>query len=232
MRIAGNTRGFARAASAIPKDTAMGEVACGTAIDVYAWRQIAEVGADRMAFVLPEGLTVVNPDGIAVLKGAPNREVAERFVEFVLSEAGQKLWCLKAGTPGGPRDFELDRMPVIPGLAARFPGQASVTYDPYQWKGGFTYDADKGSLRWTILNDLLGAVMIDTHAELVAAWRAVKDLAPGDPRQRAFVAPPLSEDALLALARDRWNDAEFRARARTQWANDAKARYRRIAGGG
>ena len=119
-RMCGNTRNFSRAGSEVPKDAAMGEIACGMSIDVYAWRQVAEVGADRMGFVLPEGLTVINPDGIAVLKGAPHPELAARFIEFVLTEPGQKLWCLKLGAPGGPREFELDRMPVIPGFAARF----------------------------------------------------------------------------------------------------------------
>jgi len=228
-RICANTRNFSRAAGEVPKDAAMGEVACGMAIDVYAWRQVAEVGPDRMGFVLPEGLTVINPDGIAVLKGSPHRELAEHFVAFVLGEPGQKLWCLKRGAAGGPREFELDRMPVIPGFAAAFGDAASVTYDPYKWKSGFTYDPEKGSLRWTILNDLIGATMIDTHRELAAAWREVKGLASDDARMRQFTAPPLSEAELLSLARDRWNDAEFRARTRARWANEARTHYRRLA---
>ena len=227
-RMCGNTRNFSRAGSEVPKDAAIGEIACGMSIDVYAWRQVAEVGADRMGFVLPEGLTVINPDGIAVLKGAPHPELAVRFVEFVLTEPGQKLWCLKLGAPGGPREFELDRMPVIPGFAARFGTDAAVLYDAYAWKSGFTYDADKGSLRWTILNDLLGATMIDTHRELTAAWRRVSNLPADDARVRALTTPPLPEIELLQLAREKWNDAEFRARTRARWANEAKARYRRI----
>ena len=227
-RMCGNTRNFTRAGSEVPKDAAMGEVACGMAIDVYAWRQVAEVGADRMGFVLPEGLTVINPDGIAVLKGAPHPELAARFIEFVLTEPGQKLWCLKLGAPGGPREFELDRMPVIPGFAARFGKDAAVPYDPYQWRSEFTYDADKGSLRWTILNDQLGATMIDTHRELVAAWRQVSGLPVDDSRLKALTTPPVSEMDLLQLAKENWNDAEFRARTRARWANEAKARYRRM----
>ena len=227
-RMCGNTRNFSRAGSEVPKDAAMGEVACGMSIDVYAWRQVAEVGADRMGFVLPEGLTVVNPDGIAVLKGAPHAALAARFIEFVLTEPGQKLWCLKRGTAGGPRDFELDRMSVIPGFAARFGTDAAVPYDPYAWKSSFTYDAEKGSLRWTVLNDLLGATMIDTHRELVAAWRRVSVLPPDNSRVAAFTAPPVSEAKLLTLARDQWSNAEFRARTRAHWANEAKSRYRKI----
>ena len=61
-RMCGNTRNLSRAGSEVPKDAAMGEMACGMSIDVYAWREVAEVGDDRMGFVLPEGLTVINPD--------------------------------------------------------------------------------------------------------------------------------------------------------------------------
>jgi ABC-type Fe3+ transport system substrate-binding protein len=231
LRMSGNTRGFSRAASSIPKDTAVGEVACGTCIDVYAWRQVAEVGEDRMGFCLPEKLTVVNPDGIAVLKGAPNPELAARFIEFVLTEPGQQLWSLKAGVPGGPREFDLGRVPVIPGLAAKWGRQATVTFDPYQWKGGLAYDAARGSRRWAILNDLVGAMMIDTHPELVLAWQKVKGLPADDARVQDLLLPPLTEADVMSLAGEKWKDAEFRARTCAQWATGARDRYRRIAGG-
>jgi spermidine/putrescine-binding protein len=198
-------------------------------IDSYGWRQVAEVGEDRMAFVLPEAVTVVNPDGIGVLKGAPNRDLAEKFVEFVLSEPGQKLWILKAGAPGGPREFELARLPVIPGLAARFGKDAAVSFDPYEWKPGFTYDSEKGSVRWGALNDLIGAAIIDTHEELVSAWREVKDLPADHPLMAQFARAPLSEQDLLEMAGKKWNDPAFRGATRAQWARDAMERCRRIA---
>jgi len=231
VRMGANVRNFSRSGGDVPVETALGEVACGLAIDVYAWRQVSEVGPDRMGFVLPEGLTVVNPDSIAVLKGAPNRELAEKFVAFVLSEEGQRLFVLKPGAPGGPKEFPLGRLPVIPGLAKELGDAAAVTFDPYTWRGGFRYDPDKGSLRWTILNDLIGATLIDTHRDLVAAWRAVKDRPPGSRRIAELTAPPLSEEELLRLARERWDDAAFRARTRARWTAEARERYRRIAKG-
>ncbi|MDA0991405.1 MAG: hypothetical protein O3A51_11720, partial [Verrucomicrobia bacterium] len=209
-----------------------GEIACGMSIDVYAWRQVAEVGADRMGFVLPNGVTVINPDGIGILRGSPEPELASQFVEFVLSEAGQKLWCLRVGVPGGPREFELDRLPVIPALASRFGDDAAVPLDPYTWESEFRYDPDKGSARWTILNDLLGATLIDTHRELVTAWRAVNLLPADHPLREALTAPSLSEEALLEMAAGDWMDPEFRARTRAQWANEARLRYHRIAADG
>ena len=231
-RMCGNTRNFSRAGSQVPKDVAMGEVACGMAIDVYAWRQVAEAGKERIGFVMPEGLTVINPDGIAALKGAPHRELAERFIRFVLSAEGQKLWCLKSGVPGGPEKFELTRMPVIPGFGERFGKDTAVPFDPYKWEPGFVYDSDKGSLRWTILNDLIGATMIDTHEELVSAWRVVKNLSADNVRSLTLMHPPLSETSLLQMAREDWKNPEFRARTRAEWAEDARKRYIKIAESG
>ena len=231
VRMGGNVRGFSRSASQVPKDCALGEVACGMAIDVYARSQIAEVGTDRMGFVLPEGMTAVNPDGIGMFKGAPNKDLAQKFVAFVLSEEGQKLWLLRRGVPGGPKEFELGRMSVIPNFAARFGDDAAVPGDPFQWLGAFIYDSEKGSVRWTILNDLIGAWLIDAHDQLVAAWRRMKDLPRGDPRVADLVRVPVSEEEMLRLAREKWSDPKFRTEVLAGWVREARQRYERIARG-
>jgi ABC-type Fe3+ transport system substrate-binding protein len=229
MEMSGNVRSFARGGSDVPKDCALGEIAMGLAIDVYARRQIAEAGADRMGFLMPEGLTVINPDAIGVLKGAPNLDLAVKFVEFVLSEDGQKLWLFKKGVPGGPKEFELDRMSVIPGLPQRYPKESAVPDDPFKWIGTFTYDSGKGSLRWAILNDLIGACLIDTHPELVAAWQRINNLPSDHPLRRDFLKPPISESEMLNLASSEWNKADVRPAVTTQWVREARERYRRIA---
>jgi len=231
VRMAGNIRSFSRSASQVPRDCAVGEIAMGMAIDVYAWRQIAKSGSDRMGFLLPEGVTVVNPDAMAVLKGAPDKDLAEKFIAFVISEPGQKLWAFKLGAPGGPKEFELNRMSIIPGFAQRYGEQASVKFDAYSWKGGFLYDSDKGSTRWGILNDLIGACIIDTHEELVRAWQRVSKLPAHHPLAAELVAPPITEKEMLELARGKWGEQEFRTRTVARWVREAKERYCRIARG-
>ena len=232
VRMGANVRGFSRSASQVPQDTAAGEVACGLAIDAYAGRVVAAVGDEMMGFELPQGLTVVNPDAIGVLKGAPHRELAEMFVQFVLSEQGQKLWVLKPGVEGGPREFALGRSSVIPGLPARYGDEAAVHFEPYQYRGGFSFDPGKSNRRWVILNDLLGAVIIDTHDDLAAAWRAVKDRPLDAPVVRELLRAPVSEQDLLRMAGGRWDDANFRSQTVAGWSAAARARYRRIAAGG
>ena len=113
-RMAANVHTFIRSSSKVIKAVTTGEVAAGLAIDFYAWDLIAKYGSEKFGFVLPEGLTLVNPDPIAILKGAPHLEVAKKFVTFVLREENQKLWMLPAGAKGGPVTHTLGRIPIVP----------------------------------------------------------------------------------------------------------------------
>ncbi len=226
--IGANCRGFSRQASDVPAEVSSGEAACGMAIDLYALQAIGEVGEDRLGFRLPDGLTVVNPDGIGILKGAPHPETAELFIEFVMSPAGQRLWVLRPGAPGGPVRHGLFRLPVIPGFAARFGDDALVRFDPFEFEGGVEFDPHKKNVRWRILNDLLGAYIIDVHDELAAAWKRLRNLPPDHPRRRALMAPPISEEQLLRYAERQWNDHVFRADTIARWSREAQARYRRL----
>ncbi len=229
MRIGANCRSFTGQASDVPREVSRGEAACGMAIDTYGLRAVAEAGEDRMSFHLPDGLTVMNPDALGVLKGAPEPELAELFVQFVLSEEGQKLWILRAGAPGGPREFTLYRLPVMPGLIERYPEHTAVTLDPFQFEAGVEFDSAKMSKRWRILNDLFGAHIIDTHDELARAWRRVRHLPEDDPRKRQLLEPPVSEEALMEMAEDKWGDPYFRAQTIAGWSRQARALYRRLA---
>jgi len=230
MRIGGNARRFSRSASDVPRDVSSGEAACGMAIDTYGLRAVAEAGPERMAFVLPEGQTVVNADGIGVLKGAPHAELAELFVQFVLSEEGQKLWMLRVGAPGGPKQYQLYRLPVIPGMVQRYARDSVVSIDPFAFNGGIEFDLLKKNARWGIVNDLIGACIIDLRRDLARAWDAVKNLPQDDPRLRELLRPPVGEQELLEMARQKWSDPAYRAETIARWSREAAARYRRIAG--
>lgn len=226
--MAGNIRSFSRSGSDTPRDTALGETACGLAIDVYAWRQQAEAGPDLIGFVFPSGLTVINPDGIAVLKGAPEKELAAKFVSYVLSEEGQKLWILRAGTEGGPRRHDLTRMPVLPGFAAQFGDKAAIKTDPFQSPAGLQYDPAKGSTRWTILNDLIGACLIDTHPALKQAWKAVSIHPPDPEHLNELLEPLISEEECMELAESEWNVPERRTAVKAAWTTASIEKYNRI----
>ena len=221
-----NVRGFSSNAAQTPKDVAVGEVAYGLVIDSYAWAQVRETGEDMIGYVMPEDLTVVNGDAVAILKGATNRQVAERFVRFVLSEAGQKLWILRKGEPDGPQKFDLEKFCVRPDLYPKIEGRTSVRLNPFTWRSAFVYDAAKGSARWGVINDLIGTMVIDPHDRLAAAWK--QTISDGNPAAAlpALAEAPVGEDEALRLVREgQWRDAAFRNRMLSQWAALARQKY-------
>src|SRR5690242_18981600 len=73
-------------------------------------------GPSQIGFAMPSGGTAIDADAIGLMRGAPHRELALRFIEFTLSPEGQKLWNFKVGTPGGPDRYALRRLPVLPEL--------------------------------------------------------------------------------------------------------------------
>ncbi len=222
-----NCRGFTANASDVPKDVSTGEAAAGVAIDFYALQAVAEVGDDRLVFRLPPKLTVVSPDAIGVLKGAPHEALAKLFIQFVLSERAQKLWILKPGTPGGPQRHLLARLSVIPGLTKKYEKDAFVHLDPFAL-GGIKLDSNLTSRRWRILNDLLGACIIDVQGELAAAWKVLRTLPPDDPRRVELFKPFVSEKELMDLSGAPWDDPSVRAATITRWSAEAGARYKRL----
>jgi len=127
-RLAANARYFSDAASRVPVDVATGDAAAGMCIDFYGRFQsevtAAAQGAERahqaprMDFVMPKTGTSIGADTIGLLRGAPHRALAVAFIEFVLSEEGQKIWSFRKGAPGGPRTYALQRLPILPALYA------------------------------------------------------------------------------------------------------------------
>ena len=221
-----NVRGFSSGANQTPKDVAIGEVAYGLAIDSYAWAQVREAGEDKIGYVMPEDLTVINGDAIAILKGAPHRQIAEHFIRFALSEPGQKLLLVRQGEPDGPQEFELSKFSVLPELYDKTKDRTSVRLNPFDWHSDFVYDAAKGSARWGIVNDLIGTFIIDPHRKLVATWKARLRENGSEEAVHHIVAVGVTEAGVQQWAEaGDWKNAEFRNRTMNQWANLAQQVY-------
>ena len=229
-KIGGNVRGFSAGANAIPTDVVAGQVIYGLAIDFYAYGQIAVVGGDKITYVVPADGAVVTADPIAILKGAPNMSVAEKFLEFVLSEDAQKLWMLRDTDSEGPKwKGGLNRASVLPALYDKL-GERCIVPNPFAMEGSpFQYDSDKGGTRWNIVNDLFGILIIDSHKDLVNAWKVIEKSTDPTKRDAAIAVLtklPITEAEALELASGAWKDPEIRNEKIKEWGQFAKEKFK------
>ena len=229
-KMGGNVRGFSAGANAIPTDVVAGQVIYGLTVDFYAYAQIAVFGADKIKYVVPADGAVVTADPIAILKGAPNLPVAEKFVEFVLSEDAQKLWMLPDTDPEGPQwKGGLHRASVLPALYDKL-GEKCIVPNPFAMEvPPFQYDSDKGSTRWDIVNGLFGILIIDSHKDLVNAWKAIKkckDPAKRDAAIAVLTKMPITEEEAMEIAAGAWKDPTVRNEKRKEWGQFAKKKFK------
>ncbi|HRU07161.1 MAG TPA: extracellular solute-binding protein, partial [Candidatus Brocadiia bacterium] len=198
--MAANARAFYEGAGDVPRNVSLGQAAAGPVIDFYAWAQIRENGPELIGFTLPQSLTVGNPDAIGVLKGAPHVQTAFRFMEFVLSPEGQRLWMLKPGAAGGPLKDELCRIPVRMDVYEQCRGQSSVRFDTAALKSDFRFSPAVDARRRAAFKDLYGAALIDAHPELVDAWEAVIARGASAKDTDALCQPFVTNDELAEMS--------------------------------
>lgn len=181
QRISANARYFTDSAQKVPIDVSAGNCAAGMCIDFYG-RQQAEAllrrgGSTRVSYISPAGGTAYSVDPIGMLRGAPHPELARAFIEFALSPEGQRLWNQKTGTPGGPVQYALRRLPVRRD-AYDEPGVDALRSDPeekpYALADPLVYHAEWTGALFGELRFIMRVMCIDAHSELVEAWRAVE----------------------------------------------------------
>ena len=222
--LAANSRSFSKGASDIPKMVARGDIAYGLAIDFYGWAEVSEAGDDLVGMLLPRDLTIISADCIAMLKGASHPVESQRFIEFTLSEYGQKLFFLRKGAPGGPVEQELNRMPVRPDLYDLYQSQSNVRQNPFDAPNTMQFDQERSGRRWMLINDLFGIACIDKRELLQAAWQKTTN-----PSSSAWRRLPITEAQADSLALHVWSDPILKNRILLQWQNFFDTKYHELA---
>jgi spermidine/putrescine-binding protein len=176
MQMFANARTVTSKSTDVPIEVAGGNVLAGPCIDMYGLAQIAKDKDHALEYVIPEGGSAITPDPIALLRKAPHREMAEKFIAFVLSMEGQRLWVLPKGAAGGPTDAALLRIPIRPDVLEKYRDQTSVA-NPYAGGGAalLRVDGDLQNARTLLLKELTGVVLADMQEELRAAWQALNE---------------------------------------------------------
>lgn len=256
-----NTRYFTSAATKPPLDVAAGEAMAGLAIDFYGRTQAQAVTApgappesSRVGYVDPVGAVYIDADPISILRGGPNFELSQRFVEFCMTEQAQSLWQFPANPeqtgpePVGPIKYELRRAPVRRVMYEKHADRFVDALDP------FAAAADVPSRGWrSAIPVMMGAFGVDSDDELHAAWAALQGLrgmVSSDPAwapvlaqaEAAFYAFPsqevVDEDGNVQVLvfneenyraiRNVWRDPEAAAEARIAYTRFFRDRYKEV----
>jgi ABC-type Fe3+ transport system substrate-binding protein len=180
QRIGANARYFTDSSQKPPIDVAAGNCAAGLCIDFYGRQQQEAVRrrgeSERLQYATPPGGSVSSVDPMGLLRGAPNRDVAIAFMEYVLSLEGQKLWNFKPGTPGGPERFALRRTPVRRDfyVHAEWKAYRSDPEDsPFDQRQPLIYREAWTGRIFREMAFIIRVMCQDTHVELREAWRAI-----------------------------------------------------------
>jgi iron(III) transport system substrate-binding protein len=181
LRISANARYFTDFSTKIPLEVAKGDAAAGMCIDFYGRSAEEDVrkadGSSRVGFIAPLGGTSISVDPIGMLRGAPDPELATAFMEFVLGDAGQKLWSFRVGEPGGPQHHALRRLPVrhdlyTPENIARMSDGKEA---PFEKAEAFTYHPERTAAMFNAIRFIVRVICVDSHEELHAAWKTILD---------------------------------------------------------
>src|SRR5688572_7103220 len=126
-RLAANTGHFTARSRDVPTVVAKGEFAAGFAVPSYMAFEEKLAGFE-LKYVAPKN-AFVTPEPMAILAGARNPKAARAFIEFLLSERGQKVFMERGLFPITPR-FKVQGPPGSTAeLAVEFTGGVRSYFD-------------------------------------------------------------------------------------------------------
>ncbi|MDA7882185.1 extracellular solute-binding protein [Akkermansiaceae bacterium] len=204
QRIGANARYFTDSASKVPHDVAQGDAVAGMCIDFYGRSYNESLkkadGRSRIEFVSPVGGTSISVDPVAILKGAPNEELAQEFVRFLYTKEGQMLWNARPGEEMGPRSRALRRLPIRKDLYQEpyLSKMIDAGVMPYEAADEFLYDSTLTGKHFSPLRLIIRVMCIDSHQEMKAAWEALIEADfPKEASEKFFDVSPIGyQDAL------------------------------------
>ena len=177
-RASANARYFSASSLKPPADVSQGDAAMGVCIDFYGRYQSQAISnrgyGDRVGYIDPPGATMIDPDPISLLRNAPNKKIAKRFIEFCMTSQAQALWQFKVDDPIedglGPDAWELRRMPIRRDSYDRYLDRMVDQANPYKTASPSPFP-DRNMRAF--IAPIFSAMAMDHHDELVEAWEAI-----------------------------------------------------------
>jgi ABC-type Fe3+ transport system substrate-binding protein len=182
--MAGNFRDVTERSFGVPEAVNSGQVGYGIVIDFFAFS--AQAAGFPVKFVYPS-VTAIVPANIGIVANAPNKDGAEAVVEFLLSEAGQKLLF----DPG------IRRLPVNPSVYDKAPAGYPNPFKDSRLNSMVKFDVKKSEGRGDVVDALFDQTITFQMADLKQTAKAIDEAAAALAKK-----PNPQGDALLKEARD------------------------------
>ena len=229
LQMGGNMGAITERSFGVPEAVIAGQYGIGVVIDFFGLSAIAS--GQPIEFIYPS-ITSLVPANVAVIRNAPNPEGARRFVNFLLSDDGQRLLFKP----------EIARLPVRTTLYGEAPKGIP---NPFKMKAGVQFDADLSAGRYNVTNRMFDQIITFRHAELRRAWEAVYKADRAIEAARAAGRDVSAAETLLRQARasaryvhvsERMaaevsggmeRDAAYRSAKEREWGEVARASYTR-----
>lgn len=157
IQMGGNMGAITERSFGVPEAVIGGQYGIGVVIDFFGLSAIAS--GQPIDFVYPSVTSIV-PANVGMIKNAPNPEGARRFINFLLSDDGQRLLFKP----------EIARLPVKTALYAEAP---KGTPNPFKMAAGVQFNADLSAGRYQVTNRMYDQIITFRHAELKRAWEAL-----------------------------------------------------------
>ncbi|MGQ0567928.1 MAG: ABC transporter substrate-binding protein [Armatimonadota bacterium] len=227
LQMGGNMGAITERSFGVPEAVIAGQYGIGVVIDFFGLSAIAS--GQPIDFVYPS-ITSIVPANVAIIKSAPNPEGARRFINFLLSDDGQRLLFKP----------EIARLPVRTTLYTEAP---KGTPNPFKMKAGVQFNADLSAGRYNVTNRMYDQIITFRHAELKRAWEAVYraeraiEAARGAGRdvseaERLFTQARasaryvhVSERLAAEVSGGMERDAAYRSAKEREWGEVARASY-------
>ena len=161
-RLGANTGIFTARSRDVPSVVAKGEFAAGFAVPSYMAFEEKLAGFD-IKFVAPK-TAWITPEPMGVLAGAKHPKAAKAFIEFLLTERGQKVFMERGLFPITPK-YKVQGAPGSTAeMAVEFTGGVRSYFDREVTN---IYDDDKAQARYKDVNDQF-------RKDIETAWEDLK----------------------------------------------------------
>ena len=134
----------------------------GAAIDFLGLS--AKATGSPVDFVYPEG-TAFLPANIAIVKRSTNPEAAQAFVDFVLSEQGQRLLF----------EPEISRLPVMQSIYDSAPRHYANPFGDELTNKGIAFDTQLSRQRYQLVNSMFDVMITFRLQALRRTWKTIHE---------------------------------------------------------